>query len=61
MGAMPFGRTGIGHRLHDLVLGTKRRGPPLGFAAHRAKNIEPDLACIAGLIRERDVCTGTIV
>ena len=42
MRAVPFGRTGIGHRLHDLVLGTKRRGAAFGLRAHGAEGLAPD-------------------
>ena len=33
MGAMPFGRAGVRHRLDELVLGAQGRGPALGLAA----------------------------
>jgi hypothetical protein len=46
MRAMPFGRTGIGHRLHHLVLGAQKPGATFGFRAHRAKGIAPDGAWI---------------
>ncbi len=42
--AMPFGRRGIGHRLHDLVLGRQMRGTRLRFRAHAAEGIAPTLA-----------------
>ena len=35
MRAMPFGRAGIGHRLHHLVLGAERRGAAFGLRAAR--------------------------
>ena len=41
MRAMPFGRRGIGHRLHDLVLGRQMRGARFGFRAHAAKGFAP--------------------
>jgi hypothetical protein len=39
---MPFGRAGIGHRLHHLVLGAQDRGATFGFRAHGAEGIAPD-------------------
>ena len=33
MGAMPFGRAGVRHRLDQLVLGAQGSGPALGLAA----------------------------
>ncbi len=35
MGAMPFGRAGVRHRLDQLVLGAQGSGPALGLAADR--------------------------
>ena len=58
--AMPFRRTGVGHRLNDLVLGTERRRPAFGFGAHRTKGLEPTPAPIAGLRRERGIRSGRI-
>ena len=44
--AMPLGRAGIGHRLHLLVLGGKRRGAALGFRAHGEEGVAPDDASV---------------
>ena len=35
VGPVPLGRTGVGHRLHDLVLGAQSSGQGLGVSAHR--------------------------
>ena len=35
MGAVPFGRTGVRHRLDQLVLGAQGSGPALGLVADR--------------------------
>ena len=48
MGAMPFGRARIRHRLDHLVFGRQQRGAPLGFRPHRPKGIEPIRPRIAG-------------
>ncbi len=42
MRAMPFGRAGIGHRLHDLVLGRQMRGALFRLRPHAAEGLEPD-------------------
>jgi hypothetical protein len=34
MGAVPFRGAGVGHRLHDLILGAQGRGTAFGLAAH---------------------------
>jgi hypothetical protein len=34
MRTMPFCRTGIGHRLHNLIFRRQRGSQTLGFAAH---------------------------
>ena len=41
MGAVPFGRRGIRHRLHDLVFRRQMRGARLGFRPHAAKCLAP--------------------
>src|SRR5262249_45684733 len=46
VGAMPFDRTGIRHRLDDLILRRQRRGAPLGLGPHSPKDIRP---CVAGI------------
>ena len=61
MGAMPFRGTGVGHRLHHLVLGGKRRGPAFRFSPHRAKGLEPDPAGIAGKFGDLRTVGGLIV
>ena len=38
---VPLGGTGIGHRLHDLILGAERRRAPFGLGAHRPKGVAP--------------------
>jgi hypothetical protein len=48
MRAVPFGRTGIGHRLHHLIFGTKRRGAAFGFRANAAKRLESTASHIIG-------------
>src|SRR5262249_6270660 len=46
VGAMPLDRTGIGHRLDDLILRRKRRGTALGLGAYSPKSLPP---CVAGI------------
>ncbi len=46
MRPMPLGGAGIGHRLHDLVLGAERRRASFGLGAHRAKRRAPSAARI---------------
>ena len=46
MRAMPFRRTGIGHRLHDLILRAQQRGAAFGLGPHGAEGIAPDAAWI---------------
>src|SRR5262245_5948971 len=41
MGAMPFDRAGVRHRLYELVLRRQRRGAPLGFRPHRPICVKP--------------------
>ena len=47
MRPMPFGRTGVRHRLDDLILVGKRRRAPLGFAAHLPEGLDPGAPHIA--------------
>ncbi len=42
MRAMPLGRAGVGHRLHDLVLGRQMRGAAFRLRAHAAEGVAPD-------------------
>jgi hypothetical protein len=44
--AMPFGRTCIRHRLHDLILIRQGRGAPLGFRAHAKICVAPEVPAI---------------
>src|SRR5207249_1921096 len=46
--AMPFGRAGVRHRLHQLVFGAQGSGATLGLRAHGAEGIAPDGAKIVG-------------
>ena len=46
MRAVPFGRAGIGHRLHHLILRCEQRGAAFGFRSDRAEGITPDGAWI---------------
>src|SRR5439155_6459365 len=46
--AMPFGRAGVRHRLHQLVLGAQGSGAMLGLRAHGAEGIAPKGARIVG-------------
>ncbi len=39
--AVPFRRTGVGHRLHDLVLGRQMRRARFGLGAHPAEGVAP--------------------
>ena len=39
VGAMPFGRAGVSHRLHLLILVRQRRGAALGLAANDAERL----------------------
>src|SRR5262249_61616024 len=39
---VPLRRTRVRHRLHDLVLGAKRRRAALGLGTHGAKRPEPE-------------------
>ncbi len=39
VGAMPLDRTGVRHRLDDLILGRQRRSTPLGLSAHNSKDV----------------------
>ncbi len=48
MRAMPLGRTGIGHRLHHLVLGGERCCAAFGFRANDAEGVPPADARIVG-------------
>ena len=41
VGAMPFGRAGVGHRLHDLVFGRQMRGARFGLRPHPAEGVAP--------------------
>jgi hypothetical protein len=61
MRPVPLGGARIGHRLHHLVFGTKRRRTPLGLRAHGAKGRAPDRPRIVR--RRRDVvdCCGVAV
>jgi hypothetical protein len=54
MGAMPFGRTGLRHRLHHLILGPERRGAALGLRPHVAEGLRPDRPRIV----RRTICGG---
>jgi hypothetical protein len=47
--AVPFRRTGIRHRLHDLVLGAQGRGAALGLAADGEIGFHQILGQRAGL------------
>src|SRR5581483_1300627 len=46
VGAMPFGRRGVRHRLHDLVFRRQMGRPPLRLATHAAKSRQPILALL---------------
>ena len=46
MRAMPFRRTGIGHRLHDLILRAQQRGAAFGLGPNGTESIAPDAAWI---------------
>src|SRR6516225_12396186 len=46
VGPMPFDRTGVRHRLDDLILRRQRRGAPLGLGSHRAECVQP---CAPGI------------
>jgi hypothetical protein len=39
MGAVPFGRAGVRHRLHQLILGAERRGAAFGLVADGKKGV----------------------
>ena len=43
--AMPFRRRGIGHRLHDLVLGRQMRGALFRLRPHAAEGVAPKATC----------------
>jgi len=58
MGAMPFRRTGVGHRLHHLVLGRKQRRAPLGLIANRSERIAPERERVAERFGDRPVPFG---
>ena len=60
MGAMPFRRAGVGHRLHHLVFGRKRRGAALGFATHSGKGVAPESARIAERLGNHGVLIGWV-
>src|SRR5215218_3733276 len=49
MGAVPFCRTGIRHRLDQLVLGAQRGGPPLGLVPHSEIGLDQSLGEGAGI------------
>jgi hypothetical protein len=49
---VPFGGAGVGHRLHDLILGAERRRARLGLGAHRAKGLVPSAPRIVRSRRE---------
>jgi hypothetical protein len=55
MRAMPFGRTGVRHRLHHLVLGAERAGAVFGFRAHGTKGVPPQDPRVSPT-RVRDGC-----
>ena len=42
MRPVPFGRTGIGHRLHHLVFRAQGRGAAFGFRAHGTEGLTPE-------------------
>ena len=48
MGAVPFRRTCVRHRLDQLILGCQRAGTALGFISHRKKRIRQILSLAAG-------------
>src|SRR6266404_569107 len=50
VGAMPLDRTGIGHRLDDLILRRQRRGAPLGLGPHNPKDFRPCVPRIAAIM-----------
>ena len=49
MGAVPFGRTGVRHRLDQLVLGTQGSGPALGLVPDRQIGFHQILGERAGI------------
>ena len=61
MRAVPFRRTGVGHRLHDLVLGRKRRGAPLGLIANRDEGVAPETARVADRLGNRTLPFGWVM
>ena len=61
MRAVPFRRTGVGHRLHHLILGGKRRGAPLGLIANRDEGVAPEAARIAERLGNRTFPFGWVM
>ena len=49
MGAVPFRRAGVRHRLDQLVFGRQRRGPALGLVADGEIGFDQSLGEGAGI------------